>query len=268
MWLDFIRRIMDNLRLKNKVALITGSGEGMGRACALAYAREGASLVLVDIQKDKIVAVADEIRALGQSALPIRADVSDIKEVTIAVGTAIDYYNAIDILVNNAGYQGPGSPVWEVDPDAWRRTLDINLWGTFLFCRKVFPEMVKRRYGRVINVASGAGIHPMPFFSGYSASKAAVIHFTRTIAEELTPVGITANAVGIRGITRMWQDVLEAGPGGGITTENIKAQYEAGMRPEIEENIPVFVFLASDESRHVTGQYLEANSLPGYLIKG
>jgi len=74
--------------------------------------------------------------------------------------------------------------------------------------------------------------------------------------------------LGIRGITRMWQDVLEAGQGGGTTSEDIKAQYEAGMRPKIEENLPVFVFLASDESRHVTGQYLEANSLPGYLIKG
>ena len=106
----------------------------------------------------------------------------------------------------------------------------------------------------------------MPFFSGYAASKAAVTHFTRTIAEELKPYGITANAMGVRGITRMWQDVLEAGPGGGATTQSIRAQYEAGMRPQVAENLPVFLFLASDESRHVTGQYLEANSLPGYLV--
>ena len=259
---------MDNLRLQNKVALITGSGEGMGRACALAYAREGASLVLVDIQKDKLEATAGEIRSLDRLALPLIADVSDSNEVTSVVEEAIKHFDAIDILVNNAGHQGPGSPVWDVNPEAWRKTVDVNLWGTFLFCHKVIPYMLNRRNGRVINVASGAGMHPMPFFSGYSASKAAVIHFTRTIAEELAPFGITANALGIRGITRMWQDVLEAGQGGGTTSEDIKAQYEAGMRPKIEENLPVFVFLASDESRHVTGQYLEANSLPGYLIKG
>jgi NAD(P)-dependent dehydrogenase (short-subunit alcohol dehydrogenase family) len=259
---------MNNFRLNKKVALITGAGEGMGRACALAYAREGASLVLVDIQKDKLETLVDEIRAFGQRALPLIADVSNIDEVKTTVEEAITQFDAIDILVNNAGHQGPGSPVWEVAPEAWRRTVDVNLWGTFLFCRQVIPHMINRRSGRVINVASGAGIHPMPFFSGYSASKAAVIHFTRTIAEELSPFGVTANAMGIRGITRMWQDVLEAGPGGGTTTESIKSQYKAGMRPEIEENIPVFIFLASDESRHVTGQYLEANSLPGYLVKG
>ncbi|MGE5223809.1 MAG: SDR family NAD(P)-dependent oxidoreductase [Omnitrophica WOR_2 bacterium] len=258
---------METLRLQNRVALITGAGGGMGSRCAQAYAREGASLILVDIDKDRTEQAGAAVRELGREALPLALDITDPVQVRAAIRSALQCFGKIDILANIAGHQGPGAPVWEVDPDAWRRTLDVNLWGTFLFCREVLPCMVERRYGRVINVASGAGNHPMPFFSGYSASKAAVIHFTRTIAEELKPFGITANAMGVRGVTRMWQDVLEAGPGGGTTTQGIRAQYEAGMKPEVEENMPVFLFLASDDSRHVTGQYLEANSLPGYELR-
>jgi NAD(P)-dependent dehydrogenase (short-subunit alcohol dehydrogenase family) len=251
-------------KLSGKVALITGAGHGIGKACALAYAREGASLVLIG-RSGAVSDAAARIRELGRPALPVLADVSKAEDVRAAARSAIQEYGRIDILVNNAGHQGPGAPIWEVDPDAWRQTVDVNLWGTFLFCREVIPSMVARGSGRVINVSSGAGNHPMPFFSGYSASKAAVTHFTRTIAEELKPFGVTANAVGVRGITRMWRDVLDAGPGGGTTTATILAQYQEGMRPEVEENMPVLLFLASDDSRHLTGQYLEANSLPSYL---
>lgn len=239
----------------------------MGSNCAQTYAREGASLILVDVNQDQAEQAAIAARGSGREALAIALDVTDPRQVRQAIQAAIQKFGKIDILANIAGHQGPGAPVWEVDPDAWRRTIDVNLWGTFLICREVLPYMVARRYGRVINVASGAGNHPMPYFSGYSASKAAVIHFTRTIAEELKPFGITANAIGVRGVTRMWQDVLEAGPGGGATTANIRSQYEAGMKPEVEENMPVFLFLASEDSRHVTGQYLEANSLPGYELR-
>lgn len=253
--------------LENKVALITGAGGGMGGACARAYARAGASLALVDLHRERLAGVAGEVEGLGQRASLHEFDVCEAQAVLAGVAEVIRTYGRIDILVNTAGHQGPGTPVWEVAPEAWQRTVDVNLWGTFLMCRAVLQTMVPRHYGRVINVASGAGNSPMPFFSGYAASKAGVIHFTRTIAEELKPFGITANAMGVRGITRMWRDVLDAGPGGGSTTETIRAQYEAGMRPDVEENMPVFLFLASDEARHVTGQYLEANNLPGYLTQ-
>jgi NAD(P)-dependent dehydrogenase (short-subunit alcohol dehydrogenase family) len=126
--------------------------------------------------------------------------------------------------------------------------------------------MIEQGSGKIINVASGAGVKTMPYFSGYSASKAGVIHFTRTIAEELVPYGINANAMGVRGVTPMWRDVLNAGEGGGSTTKLIREQVKAGMDPKIEENMPVFLFLATAGSDHVTGQYLEANSLPGYAI--
>jgi 3-oxoacyl-[acyl-carrier protein] reductase len=256
--------------LKNKVALITGAAGGMGSACALAFARAGASLALVDRDAsslDEVARQAQAVSRVGQGSLPLPVDVTDAPAVQSGVDQAIQRFGRIDVLVNLAGRQGPGSPVWEVDPQAWRETLEVNLWGTFLLCRAVLPHMLARRCGRVINVSSGAGSSTMPFFSGYAASKAGVTHFTRTIAEELAPYGVTANALGVRGVTRMWRDVLDAGAGGGSTTANIRAQYEAGMRPEVEENLPVLLFLASDASRHVTGQYLEANSLPAYLIQ-
>lgn len=253
--------------LQGRVALITGAGNGMGRACAMAYAREGASLALLDIAEEDVQQAAQALYGVGCQAQAIPLDVSDVNEAARGVQTALDFFGRIDILVNCAGIQGPGAPTWQVDPVAWRRTIDVNLWGTFLMCRYVLPGMVENQSGRIINVASGAGIHPMPFFSGYAAAKAAVIHFTRTIAEELKPYGVTANAMGVRGITRMWHDVLDSGEGGGETTRSIRAQVDGGMRPEVDENIPLFLFLASDESQHITGQYIEANSLPGYLME-
>lgn len=257
---------MSGSRLENKVALITGAAGGMGSACARAYAGEGALLALIDLDKAALEVLAEQIQAEAQPALPLQVDVTDPQAVQAGVEETLARYGWIDILVNCAGIQGPPGPIWEVEPEAWKRTVEVNLLGTFLACRAVTPGMVNRRSGRIINVSSGAGGHPMPFFSGYAASKAAVTHFTRTIAEELLPYGVTANALGIRGITRMWRDVLDAGAAGGVTTASIRAQYEAGMRPLVEENLPVFLFLASDEARHVTGQYLEANSLPDYLL--
>jgi NAD(P)-dependent dehydrogenase (short-subunit alcohol dehydrogenase family) len=252
--------------LESKVALITGAAGGMGSQCALTYAKEGASLALIDINKKRLEKISGEVEDIGRKVLPITIDVSDEESVRNAVDSTVQFFGRIDILVNIAGHQGPGSSVWEVEPRAWLRTFEVNLWGMFLFCRYVIPYMVKRKIGKIINVTSGAGNDPMPFFSGYAASKAGANHFTRTIAEELKPYGINVNAMGVRGITQMWRDVLDAGPGGGTTTASIRSQVEAGMNPKVEENLPVFMFLASSASDHVTGQYIEANSLPAYVI--
>ena len=253
--------------LKGKTALITGAGGGMGSACARAYSNAGASVVLIDLDSEKLAQTAAEVETAGAKALALAIDITDAEMIRAAIAQAEARFSQIDILVNCAGMQGPGAPVWQVEPSLWRKTVEVNLYGTFLMCRFVLPGMIARRSGKVINVASGAGVSPMPFFSGYAAGKAAVIHFTRTIANELAPYGINANAVGVRGVTKMWRDVLEAGEGGGTTTAAIRAQYEAGFQPKIEENMSLFLFLASDEARHITGQYIEANDLPACLIR-
>jgi len=122
--------------------------------------------------------------------------------------------------------------------------------------------MIVRRQGSIINVSSGAGRHPMPNYSGYSASKAAVTHLTHTLAEECKPLGITANAIGVWGYSRLWQQVATDGAAGGAPSRETKARVDAGAVPQPEENVPLIVFLASPAAKHITGQYIEANSLP------
>jgi NAD(P)-dependent dehydrogenase (short-subunit alcohol dehydrogenase family) len=182
------------------------------------------------------------------------------------VEAALGHFGRIDVLINNAGIQGPPGLAWEVDVDPWVRTIQINLVGTFLCCRAVLPSMVACRRGAIINVSSGAGRDPMPNYSGYSASKAAVTHFTRTLAEELKPFGINANAIGVWGVTRLWHQVAEDGVAGGPRSQGVRAMLETGIRPRTEENVGLVVFLASPAARHITGQYIEANSLPDCLV--
>jgi NAD(P)-dependent dehydrogenase (short-subunit alcohol dehydrogenase family) len=252
------------MRLQNRTALVTGAGGGMGAACAAALAHEGANMALIDLSEDAARKVKAAAVTAGARATAFGADICDEVAVGAAVHETVREFGRIDILVNLAGSQGPGAPFWEVSADAWRKCMDVNLYGTFLMCGTVAAHMVKAGYGRIINVASGAGVHPMPFFSAYSASKAGVIHFSRTIAEELKPYGITVNALGVHGITPMWRDVLEAENGGG-TAANLRAMVDGGFNPRPEENIPALMFLASEESGHITGQYFEANSLPGCI---
>jgi 3-oxoacyl-[acyl-carrier protein] reductase len=253
------------MRLINRTAIITGAGGGIGQACAKAFAKEGINLVLVDISEKAV----EETKALGMSigaqTISFEADICSEAAVDTVVKRAADRFGAIDILINLAGIQGPGAPVWDASPEAWRKCVEINLFGTFLMCSKVSGYMIKSGYGRIVNVASGAGVHPMPNFSAYSASKAGVIHFSRTIAEELKSYGITVNSVGVHAVTPMWKDVLEAKQGGN-TASNLRDMINNGFSPAPEENVPVLLFLASEESGHVTGQYFEANALPGCLV--
>jgi NAD(P)-dependent dehydrogenase (short-subunit alcohol dehydrogenase family) len=252
--------------LKGKVVLLTGASHGIGRALAFGMAREGADLAVVSRTGAEISALAAELRPLGIDALPLVADVSHRPDVEEMAQATLDHFGRVDVLINNAGIQGVAGRVWEVDPDAWRLTIDINLWGTFLCCRAIVPGMIARRKGRVINVSSGAGHHAMTCYSGYSASKAAITHFTRVLAEEAKPFGVGANAIGVWGVSRLWHEVAEAGEAGGGATRDVANMLQTGIRPDADENVPLAVFLASDASRHITGQYVEANSLPQCFI--
>jgi NAD(P)-dependent dehydrogenase (short-subunit alcohol dehydrogenase family) len=248
--------------LHDRVIVLTGATHGVGEAFAWGLARAGASLAIVSRTCTEVEALAVALRELGGDVLPLTADVSHRAEVEALAQAALAHYGRVDVLVNNAGIQGPPGPAWEVDPDEWFRTVEINLLGTFLCCRAFLPSMLARRQGSIINVSSGAGRHPMPNYSGYSASKAAVTHFTHTLAEECKPLGITANAIGVWGYSRLWQQVATDGPAGGVRSREIKTMLDAGVRPEPEENVALIVFLASEAARHITGQYIEANSLP------
>jgi NAD(P)-dependent dehydrogenase (short-subunit alcohol dehydrogenase family) len=251
--------------LAGRVVLLTGATHGVGRSLAWGLARAGARLAIVSRTRVEIEALAVELRDLGVDVLPLVADVSQLDQVDAMARAALAHYGHIDVLINNAGIQGPPGLAWEVDPEAWFRTVHINLYGTFLCCRSVLPDMIARRQGAIINVSSGAGRHPMSNYSGYSASKAAVTHFSSTLAEECKPYGVNINAIGVWGVSRLWHQVATDGPAGGNTTRDVHGKLESGICPDPDENVPLVVFLSSSAARHITGQYIEANSLPDCL---
>jgi NAD(P)-dependent dehydrogenase (short-subunit alcohol dehydrogenase family) len=255
------------MRYSGHTVLLTGAGGGIGRAFAIELAREGAKLVLTDLHLDAAQGTTNALQILNVETMTAAVDVTNHHDVEHVVAAAIERFKCIDALINLAGSQGPGASVWETSPVEWMQCVSVNLFGVFLMCAQVIPHMIRAGYGRIVNVASGAGVAPMQNFSAYAASKAGVIHFTRTLAQELEPHGITANAIGVRGITPMWKDVVNA-ESGGITTNNTRKMVESGFCPDPKENTPLALFLASEASAHVTGQYIEANMLPSCLISG
>lgn len=248
-------------RLVGKVALITGGGRGIGRSVALAYARAGARVAVAARGEEEIARVAALIERDGGRAVAIRADVEVTDEVQLLVRRVESTLGPIDILVNDAARILPGGYAWEVDPDDWMRTINVNLGGAVRLCRAVVPGMVERRQGKVINVSSGAGLNVMQRWSAYCASKAALNHFTRCLAIEVKPFGVNVNAVSVYAETQLWWDQIRSGPQGGEHPQNLKRQAEAGSAPQAEENNAALLFLASAESDRVTGVFLEANGM-------
>ena len=181
-------------RLANKVAVITGGAQGIGRAIALGMAREGARLVVADLQAAKAEAVADEVRALGTEALAVAVDVSDEKSVQQLADRTFERFGRVDILVNDAGIYLK-APLTQKTEEDWDRTLDINLGGNFLCARAFVPAMRRQKSGRIISIASSIANTGGREFADYAASKAAIVGFVKALARELGPDGITVNAI-------------------------------------------------------------------------
>lgn len=194
-------------RLENKVALVTGAGRGIGRAISLALAKEGCNIVAVARTKNEIEETAAEVKRLGRQALAIRCDVSNAKDVQNAVSAAEKRFSSIDILVNNAGV-AVLKELHEMSEKEWDYILDVNLKGTFLFCKRVAPLMKKRKSGTIVNISSGLGKRGYARASAYSASKFAVIGLTESLAMELKGEGIKVFAVCPGGVdTNMYRDL-------------------------------------------------------------
>ncbi len=237
------------MNLSNKVALVTGSGRGIGRAIALKLAEVGATVVVNDIN-GVAQGVADEIRATGQQSLAVLADVSSSEDVSKMVETVVSTFGKVDILVNNAGISRDQLLIRMSDED-WDRVININLKSVFLCTRAALRHMLKARWGRIISIASGVGLMGNPGQANYAAAKAGIIGFTKTIAKEVASRGITANAIAP----------------GFIDTEMTKRLSES-QRQELLKRIPLgylgspqdvaeaVAFLASEEARYITGQVL------------
>ncbi len=242
------------MRLEGKVAVITGGAQGIGRAITLGIAREGAKVVVADLQADKAEAVAQEARALGAEALALEVNVASEPSVQRLAEETFKRFGAVDILVNDAGVY-LRSPVVSKSEEEWDRTLDINLGGNFLCARAFVPAMRKQRSGRIISIASSIAHTGAKEFADYAASKAAIIGFVKALARELGPDGITVNAIC---------------PGSANTDmprrhrseEEVMARLRAtplGHVLEPEDIAGSVLFLASDAASYITGQAYNVN---------
>ncbi len=183
---------MNQVDLKGRVAVITGGAQGIGYAVAERFIASGAKVVLWDIDEAPL---AKAKAALGSAAGTSRVELTDASAVAAATQAALAQHGRIDILVNNAGITGGNAPTWELTPEMWRRTIEVNLVAPYLTCHSVVPAMMKQGYGRIVNVASVAGKEGNPNASHYSASKAGLIALTKSLGKELATKNILVNAV-------------------------------------------------------------------------
>lgn len=254
------------MKLKDKVAIITGGGTGIGKAISFAFANEGAALVIAARNLPRLEEVAKEIKSKGSKAKAIQTDISDHEQVKRMVAQTIEEFGQIDILVNNAAMGTfNNADVADMDLDDWYESLAINLTGTMLCSKEVLKYMIPRRSGNIVNVSSVAGISGVPKESPYAASKWGVIGFTETLAIEVGKHNIRVNCIS-PGATRTqeFEDWVKG------SAKSVGISYEEVMRKLTDNNAlkriakpseiaACIVFLASDDSSAMTGHNLVAS---------
>src|SRR5687768_3443343 len=254
------------MKLQDKIVLITGGGRGIGRAIALAFAREGAQVAVAARTINQVEQVAKEIAdQFSQNAVSVVCDVSDISSVEEMFARVSEKLGrSPDILVNNAGI-AESAPLTKTDDDLWHRHLAINLSGTFYCTRAALPQMIQRGWGRVINIASIAGKIGAPYIAAYSASKHGVLGLTRSAALEVAAKGITVNAIcpgyvdtemttrGVENITK------KTGLAADQAMESIKKMSPQNRLVEPEEVAALALLLASEDGRGITGQAINVD---------
>jgi 3-oxoacyl-[acyl-carrier protein] reductase len=233
-----------NFDFQNQTVIVTGAARGIGKATAKSFATAGATVYMVDFDREAVHAAAEEV-----GALPLVADVSDREQVERAVATAIDETGRVDVVFNNAGLLRD-KVLWKLEDDDWEAVVDVSLGGTFRFTRACVPHFRERGYGRVINVTSFTGLHGNIGQAAYAAAKAGVIGFTKTAAKELARFGVTVNAISPNAMTRMVESIPEP------QRKALEAQIPAGRWGDPEEIAAAVMFLASAEAGYITGAVL------------
>lgn len=264
------------MRLEGKVAIVTGAARGLGKSVTLGLAREGADVALADLAAE-MANVVGEIESLGRRGIALRCDVSKWDDVQNVVSKTVDAFGRIDILVNNAGVSQVAL-IEEISPEEFDRLMNINAKGAFLFCKAVIPHMKKQRYGKIVNVASAAGLVGVGALTSYSMSKFAVVGLMQALAREVGEYNINVNAI-CPGIvfTDMWVYTAQQPgvkyffpdkkkpdlPPGKIVEEIAKQTMALGRPQTIEDIMNAVVFLCSEEAKNITGQSISVDG--GYI---
>jgi len=241
------------MRLKDKIALVTGSSRGVGRAVALAYAKTGAKVVINYTANEKAAAdVVREIENMGSEAISVKADVAQKSDVEHLVSTAIERFEKLDILVNNAGFTRP-SMMDKMTEEQWDQVVDIHLKGAFLCSQAAAIHMKEQKSGKIINVTSVAGLVGTVGQINYSAAKGGILSMTKSIARELARYNVCANVISLGIVATDMTEKIRS-------DEKLKEIYLNRILlkrfAETDDISPAFVFLASDESNYITGQHL------------
>jgi NAD(P)-dependent dehydrogenase (short-subunit alcohol dehydrogenase family) len=251
------------MKLADRFALVTGASQGFGYAIARRFVQEGASVLLCARTAGDLEGAAEGMRAAaapGAQVFAERADVSSEADVGHLVEIIEKKFGKLDILVSNAGIYGPKGAIEEVSWSAWSEAISINLLGTVLCCRAFLPLLRQAARGKILLVSGGGATKPLPFLSAYAASKAAVVRFGETLAEELREVGIDVNSIAPGALnTRLLEEVLSAGPekvGQSFYEASLRQKESGGTPPE--RGAELCVYLASSESDGITGKLISA----------
>ena len=236
------------------VAIVTGAGQGIGRAIAIGFGKRGSSVIVADVKPASARKVQEEIEHSGRRALAVEVDVSSESSVARMFERALQEFGTIDVLVNDAGIY-PAALIQELTTESWDRVIGTNLTGTFLCSRAAVTVMLEKNNGRIINMSSSTGFRGAKNAAHYAASKAGIIGFTKALALELAPSGITVNAV-CPGLTDTAQ------PRGHMTDEELyskKTRIPLDRIAQPEDIVGPVLFLASDKARQITGQTVFVN---------